>query len=30
MIPNVIRFIWFLGPKSRDFSLINAMAVQCI
>ncbi len=28
MIPNIVHFIWFTGPRSRDFSLINAMAVQ--
>ncbi len=30
MIQNIAHFIWFLGPKSRDFSLINAMAIQAV
>ena len=27
-IPNIVHFIWFTGPKSRDFSLINYLAVR--
>lgn len=26
-IPNVVHFIWFTGPKSRDFSFVNYLAV---
>jgi len=28
MIPNVVHFIWFTGPKSRDFGYINYLAVR--
>lgn len=28
MIPNVIHFIWLTGPKSREFSFINYLAVR--
>lgn len=27
-IPNTIHFIWFTGPKSRDFSFVNYLAVR--
>lgn len=28
MVPNIVHFVWFTGPNSREFSLINAMAIQ--
>jgi len=28
MVPNVIHFIWLTGPKSREFSYFNYMAVK--
>lgn len=28
MVPNVAHFIWITGPKSRDFSYINLLAVM--
>lgn len=28
MIPNLIHFIWLTGPKSREFSFINYLAVR--
>ena len=27
-IPNIIHFIWFTGPKSRDFGYINYLAIR--
>lgn len=27
-IPNIIHFMWFTGPKSREFSYINYLAVK--
>lgn len=27
-VPNIIHFIWLTGPKSRDFSYINYLAVR--
>lgn len=27
MVPNIIHFIWLTGPKSREFSYINYLAV---
>lgn len=27
-IPNIIHFMWFTGPKSREFSFINYLAVK--
>lgn len=27
-VPNIIHFIWLTGPKSREFSYINYMAVH--
>ena len=28
IIPNIVHFIWFTGPKSRDFGYINYLAVR--
>jgi len=28
IIPNIIHFIWFTGPMSRDFGFINYLAVR--
>lgn len=27
-IPNVVHFMWFTGPKSRDFSFVNYLAIR--
>ena len=28
IIPNIVHFIWFTGPKSRDFNYINYLAIR--
>jgi hypothetical protein len=28
LVPNIIHFIWLTGPKSREFSYINYLAVR--
>lgn len=27
-VPNIVHFVWFTGPKSRDFSYLNYLAVR--
>lgn len=28
MVPNIVHFIWFTGPKSREFGFVNYLAVR--
>lgn len=27
-VPNIIHFIWFTGPKAREFSFVNYLAIK--
>ena len=28
IIPNIIHFVWFTGPRSREFSFLNYLAIR--
>jgi len=30
MIPNIVHFMYFIGPDSREFGFINYLAVKTV